>query len=129
MAALRATLQQQLALSAAVPERLAFRHRRREVAWRRTSLIPQHHRAAARHRSGSRQAGFHAGDLARTRFAAQLLHRLNDMIEAMDISFRQETAVGIERQRAVAGDAAALDERPALTFLAEPKPSSCMMML
>src|SRR6516165_9237982 len=85
----------------------------------RTRLIPEHHRTAACHRTGCGQAGLHTRYLARTRFTAKLLHDLNHVIEPMSVAFRQEAAVGIERQRAVAGDASALHKGAALAFFAE----------
>ena len=57
--------------------------------------------------------------LPRSGFAAKLLHRLDHVVEAMDVAFGQEAAMGIERQRAVARDASALHEGAALAFLAE----------
>ncbi len=118
MAALRAALHHQFALSASIPERLGFNilGGKRLVVCHQ---FRQHHGAAARHRAGGCQAGFNILDLPRTGLAAQLLNRLDDVIEPVDIALRQQATVGIERQLTVPRDAPTLNEGTTLTFLAE----------
>src|ERR1700722_7137091 len=106
-----------------LPRTAAFQNREPEAAWRRSlqtpQLIPQHHSAAAGHGARRGQTGFHVRDLPGTGFTAELLHRLDDVIEPVNVAFRQKAPVGVKRQRAIAGDASALDEGAALAFLAE----------
>src|SRR5262245_62148017 len=49
-------------------------------------------------------------DLPRAAVAAQLLHRLEHVIDAGDVRFRQQSAMGVDRQLAAELDAAVLDE-------------------
>ena len=69
----------------------------------------------------TRDAG--ARDLAFARLAAQLVDRLVDQAHAVGAAVRQLTAVGVQRDHAVAGDGlAAVEEVLGLADAAEPEP-------
>src|SRR6516165_3065316 len=69
------------------------------------------------------QRDFAILDLARSAFAAELLHRLDHQENSAHTRMvrRESAAVGVQREVAVIAQAAATNKRPALAALTEPK--------
>src|SRR5262245_49139042 len=81
---------------------------------------PQHgERAVAEVAPAGHRDALRILDLPRAAVAAQLLHRLDHVIDAGDVRLGEKAAVGVDRERAAELDAAVLDEVADLAARAE----------